>query len=120
MKTILTCLSLFAIDGDTVECDGQRVRLLGDGIPNVRGIDTPETWKPDCQRELQWGLAAKDRTKELLRMPGLKVEDSGERDRYGRILGAIRLPDGRTVGGVLLSEGLAAEWRPGYRANWCD
>jgi len=38
---LLTCASLTAVDGDTVRCDGQLMRLLGGGIPFVWGIDTP-------------------------------------------------------------------------------
>lgn len=119
MKILLTCLSLVVVDGDTVRCDGEPLRLIGDGAPNVLGFDTPETWKPGCQRELQLGLAATDRMKELVRIPGLKVESSGARDRYGRLLATIRMPDGRSAGAIMIAEGHAVEWRPGYRSRWC-
>lgn len=40
---ILTCLSLLAVDGDTVKCDGQNLRIIGNGAPFINGVDTPET-----------------------------------------------------------------------------
>jgi len=50
---------------------------------------------------------------DLLVTPGLTIEDSGKIDRFDRPLVVLRLPDGRTIGRVLLDEGLAVEWRPG-------
>ncbi|WP_336057664.1 hypothetical protein [Nitratireductor sp. CH_MIT9313-5] len=41
--TPITRAALLAVDGDTMKCDGQNMRLLGLGAPNVEGIDTPET-----------------------------------------------------------------------------
>ncbi|ANL58565.1 hypothetical protein AMC85_CH01148 [Rhizobium phaseoli] len=37
---LIFCASLTAVDGDTVKCDGQNMRLLGEGVPFVSGIDT--------------------------------------------------------------------------------
>ncbi|WP_423815382.1 thermonuclease family protein [Pseudooceanicola nitratireducens] len=120
MKTLMTCLSLTVVDGDTLKCDGESLRLIGSGAPNVEGYDAPETWKPRCQRELQLGLLAKDRLGEIVQQPGARIETTAARDRYGRILASVRLRDGRTAGEVLIEEGLASVWRPGYRASWCD
>lgn len=39
---VILCASLTAVDGDTVKCDGQNMRLLGEGVPLVSGIDTPD------------------------------------------------------------------------------
>ncbi len=119
MLAILTCLSLAVIDGDTLKCDGERLRLLGDGAPNVAGFDTPETYRPKCQAELELGRAATSRMKELVQTPGFRIEDSGVRDKFGRKLVAVRLPDGSTAGARMISEGYARKWYPGYRANWC-
>lgn len=57
---------------------------------------------------------------ELLSQPGVKVFDSGEQDRYERPLVWVVLPDGKRAGSVLISEGLAKVWTPGYVAEWCD
>ena len=42
----------------------------------------------------------------------------GEMDRYGRRLVRLSL-DGRDVGAVLISEGLAVPYRGGRRIDWC-
>nr|WP_221960717.1 hypothetical protein [Rhizobium laguerreae] len=47
---LIICASLSVVDGDTAKCDGQNMRLLGEGVPFVSGIDTPEIgarkWSP--------------------------------------------------------------------------
>lgn len=116
--TLLVCASLLAVDGDTIKCDGVNMRDMGDGRPNVSGYDAPETRNAECQEELELGRAATARMSELLEK-GAEVYDSGERDRYKRPLVWVRLPDGRSIGSVLMAEGLAAEWRRGRAATWC-
>lgn len=44
--TILSCSSRSVIDGDTIKCSGQNMRLIGDGVPFKTGIDTLETGWP--------------------------------------------------------------------------
>lgn len=118
--TLLICASLLAVDGDTIKCDGQNLRDMGDGAPFVSGYDTPETRGAKCQAELQLGRAATARMKELLATPGLRIIDSGKKDRHKRPLVWALLPDGRSIGNVLVVEGIAVEWTPDYRADWCD
>lgn len=118
--TLLVCASLMAVDGDTIKCDGVNLRDMGDGAPNVSGYDTPETYGPECDYERDLGREATIRMGELLRTPGLQIIDSGERDRYDRPLVSAVLADGRTIGSVLIAEGLAVRWEPGYQAAWCD
>ncbi|WP_084176912.1 thermonuclease family protein [Labrenzia sp. DG1229] len=96
------------------------MRALGDDTPNKYGFDTPEIYSPKCQQELELGRAAKSRMQELISQPGVKVKDSGVRDRYQRPLVWVILPSGRTAGTVLVSEGHARIWMPGYRGNWCN
>lgn len=120
MLNLIVCATLFAVDGDTVKCDGRSLRDMGDGAPFVSGYDTPEIGRnAKCDRENALGKIAKHRMAELLQTPGLTVEDSGEIDRFDRPLVVLRLPDGRTIGNVLLAEGLAVEWRPGRDVDWC-
>lgn len=117
---LLICASLSAVDGDTVKCDGVNLRPMGDGAPYVSGFDTPEIGRySQCDFEKILGLKAKARMSELLRTPGLRVELSGEEDRYDRPLVTLRLPDGTTIGQRLIDEGHARVWTPAYRADWC-
>ncbi len=119
---LLMCASLVAVDGDSVKCDGVNMRAMGPGAPHVSGFDTPEMNRPKCQQELELARAAKARMQELLETSGVKVWDSGEIDtpRYKRPLVWVELPDGRTAGEILIAEGHARIWTPGYKADWCD
>lgn len=92
------------IDGDTIEVaiDGRQetVRLIG--------VDTPETVHPTIGVE-PFGPEASAFTKRLL-PPGTRVWlelDVQERDRYGRLLAYVYLPDGRMLNAELLRAGLA-------------
>ncbi|EJL54861.1 hypothetical protein PMI09_02177 [Rhizobium sp. CF122] len=62
IATVLMCASLTAVDGDTVKCDGQNLRLLGEGVPFVSGIDTPEIGSHSkCEKERKLAQLAKGR-----------------------------------------------------------
>lgn len=121
MLGLMVCVALSAVDGDTVKCDGQNLRDMGDGAPFESGYDTPEVGRnAECTQEAAMGERAKSRMAELLQTPGLTVEDSGEVDRFGRPLVVLRLPDGRSIGSLLIAERLAVEWRPGKDFDWCS
>lgn len=83
------------VDGDTLDVGGERVRVLG--------IDAPE--RGEC------GYAPASRaTAELAlgRVIQLEIDETqAARDRFGRTLAYVRLPDGRDLGEVLLRRGLA-------------
>ena len=116
----ITCAKLTAIDGDSIKCDGVNMRDMGDGAPFVSGYDTPETRKAKCEAEKSLGLIARKRMAQLLTTPGLVIYDSGVTDgRYQRPLVWIMLPDGRSVGSVMIAEGLAKVWTPDYIPEWC-
>lgn len=125
MKTLLAgivkcSLALYAIDGDTIMCDTQMMRDMGDGEPYVSGYDAPEIFHPKCAEELALGLKAKARMSEMLKTPGVTVVYSGRGDSFGRPLVWVVLPSHVTVGHTLIAEGLARRWYKGYRASWCS
>ncbi|CUW90136.1 Micrococcal nuclease-like nuclease (modular protein) [Agrobacterium fabacearum S56] len=118
----VSCASLIVIDGDTIKCDGQNMRLLGGGVPFKSGVDAPEMGsRAKCDYERHLALKAKARLKELLFAGVPRIEDSGARDRTQsrRPLINIFLPDGREAGQVLMSEGFAKPWHPKRRIDWC-
>lgn len=120
--TILVCSPLVAVDGDTIKCSGQNMRLIGDGVPFKTGIDTPETGgRAKCDRERMLAKEAKKRLAELLRDPGVRIEDTGFRDKTPsrRPLVRVRLSDGRLAENILLAEGHAIIWRPHVKRPWC-
>ena len=89
------------IDGDTFVIEGgERVRLIG--------CDTPESKHPDDSKNVEAGIVAAAYTKELLEDKEIYILlDVQERDRYGRILAYVYLPDGTFLNEHLLEEGYA-------------
>ena len=102
---------LRSVDGDTVDVDidlGFGVWLRNERV-RIMGIDTPESRTSDKVEKL-FGLAAKNRLKELLKNGGILVtteEKGGEdaRGKFGRILGDFKTPDGKLVTEVMIAEG---------------
>lgn len=85
--------------------DGDTVVLRSAGKSRLIGVDTPEVFgRPGC-----FGAEASEFAKRTLR-PGMpvKVERDAElRDRYGRNLIYLALPDGRSFNELLVDEGFA-------------
>jgi endonuclease YncB( thermonuclease family) len=116
---VMACRTLLAKDGDSLDCDGVELRLIGDGSPGLSGIDAPEVDHAKCGRETVLGLRALATVAALL--PNVKqVEDVGIRDNYLRPLVRLRLKNGDLVEHVLLRNGLAVIWTPAYVPRWCD
>lgn len=102
---------VIVIDGDTIDHNGDRYRLMG--------FDTPETYKPQCVAEKALGLKAKSRLTELIQTAGhINLEIDEGVDRHGRFLAVGRV-GGHDVGTTLISEGLAREYWGGKRLFWC-
>jgi endonuclease YncB( thermonuclease family) len=98
------------IDGDTIRYGGTKIRL--------EDIDAPETFSPKCAAEAALGWQATRRLLELMNAGPFRVVDGGrDTDRYGRKLRVIER-GGRSVGEVLIAEGLARRW-DGARRSWC-
>jgi endonuclease YncB( thermonuclease family) len=94
-------------DGDTVWIEGEKIRIAD--------IDTPEL-KGQCASERKLALRARNRLVELLNAGPFSISRSGT-DRYGRTL-AVLHRSGRSIGGQLVTEGLARTWS-GRREPWC-
>lgn len=98
------------VDGDTFWAGGEKVRLAD--------INAPETARAGCAEERALGQRAKLRLLALLNAGPFTLEIAGPAtDRYGRALRVARR-HGRSLGDVLVSEGLAEPWR-GRRSDWC-
>ena len=67
--------AVLIIDGDTIDVDGVRIRLLA--------IDTPETFRSRCENELALGLKAKERLRVLLAASLVTYKAQGD-DYHGR------------------------------------
>ncbi len=99
------------IDGDTIWFKGEKIRIAD--------IDTPEVGEPKCASEQALGNRATDRMLELINEGPfeLKAWPRRDDDRYGRKLRVV-IRDGRSLGDILVSEGLARTWS-GRREQWC-
>ncbi len=90
-------------DGDTLKISGERIRIFG--------IDAPES-KQTCKRDgVTWlcGQEAGKALRELVANQSLSC-DERDKDRYGRIVAVCVLPDGRDIGAVMVSSGLALDY----------
>lgn len=91
----------YAHDGDTITLsDDRRVRLIGINTPEVARGENPT--QPGA-------LQARNRLRQLLFQSGnraILVEGRQKRDRHGRTLANLWLPDGTNVTATLLQEGL--------------
>ena len=98
------------VDGDTVWFEGRKVRIAD--------IDAPETHPPRCASEAEKGVAATRRLQALLNAgPFTLAQIDRDHDIYGRELRIISRGQ-RSLGDVLVSEGLARPYGHGRRP-WC-
>ena len=96
------------VDGDTIKVsmNGEKVTI------RLIGVDTPET--VDTRKPVQcFGKEATNKMIELLRSKIVLLEEDqsqGDKDKYGRLLRYVFLPDGINVNKTLVQEGYAYEY----------
>lgn len=98
-----------AVDGDTLRCGQERVRIMGLDTPEVHGA---------CPRERRLARQATDRMRQLI-AGGVFLQPHG-RDRYRRLLAVVTDRAGRDVAPVMIREGLARENHGQRRSGWCS
>lgn len=101
------------VDGDTIHIDAYDGNHLTTTVRLI-GVDTPETKKPDSP-VMYYGPEASAFTKEAA--DGKRVTIyldtvTGTRDKYGRLLAYVKLPDGRMLNEALISEGYGYAYTP--------
>ncbi|MEW5729319.1 MAG: thermonuclease family protein [Pseudomonadota bacterium] len=109
---------LWVIDGDTYQIahagapEGEAVR--------ARHFDTPEKAdRAGCLAEREKGRQATEAARRLLpRGTTVWMSDFG-RDRYGRLLATITLPDGTDLATWFIDAGLAHPYEGGRKPSWC-
>ena len=99
------------VDGDTFWLGGDKIRIAD--------IDTPETHPPRCAEEAELGEKATRRLEVLLDARSVRAP-ADRRSRRGplRPQAQIVTRNGRSLGDMLVAEGLARTWT-GRREPWC-
>jgi endonuclease YncB( thermonuclease family) len=113
--SLLLALSAFAADfaGSVVAIsDGDTIKVMHDGrAERIRlyGVDCPEKAQP-------WGTRARQFTGDMVfgRTVTVRVRDT---DRYGRTVGEVVLPDGRSLNRELVRAGMAWWYRQYARGD---
>lgn len=95
------------VDGDTLWLAGEKIRIADIDAPEMDGR---------CPYESQLARKARDRLLALLNAGTFTLRRNGQ-DRYGRTL-AVVLRGNRSIGDMLVAEGLARTWT-GRREPWC-
>ncbi len=111
------------VDGDTFVLDSRN----WSPFPNlswkirIRGIDTPEK-RSRCMAERQQAARATVFTKTLIqRAQGRAYLQAIAHDKYGgRFDAVVILPNGKSLGDILIASGLARPYLGGKRLPWCN
>jgi endonuclease YncB( thermonuclease family) len=122
-----SAISISVIDGDTIRANGQTYRLVG--------FDTPESGSlARCERERRLADAATNRLRQLIANAQTALEpvpcscragtEGTQQCNHGRLCAYLRA-EGRDVGPILISEGLARPYVCGQtgcprRQSWCS
>jgi len=97
--------SVRVVDGDTLEWNGETVRLWG--------IDAPEG-SQRCEtgegKSYACGDAARDDLERILNASDLKTCTGKGRDRYKRLIATCTLQNGQDLGEALVREGAALDY----------
>ncbi|WP_245496003.1 thermonuclease family protein [Rhizobium leguminosarum] len=97
--------------------DGDTVHVVGDATgTRLVGFNTPEKFSPQCEYERQLGERASSRLRELVAHGSARLTkvacacapgtEGTKKCNHGRYCGTL-LVDGKDVGSILISEGLA-------------
>lgn len=96
------------VDGDTIEVE------LGGKTEKVRmlGVNTPETVDPRKPVEC-FGREASDQAKTILTDASVELvadASQNDKDKYGRLLRYVLMPDGTDFGKTMIEDGYAYEY----------
>jgi endonuclease YncB( thermonuclease family) len=103
---------IMVVDGDTLAAGTERIRILG--------IDTPESYNPQCNAERRRAFESAGAVQHLIWTRKVRIERTGRKDRYGRTLAKVYVgvPE-RDIAEILVSEGFARPYSGGKRQSWC-
>lgn len=112
------------VDGDTIKVNFSALNNyppLNEVSIRLRGIDTPESYRPKCEKERELGLKAKQFVVDLI-SEGSRIRVSDyEWGKYGgRIVGDVSTK-GKDIATELVNAGLAVRYDGGTKTHsWCQ
>lgn len=114
-------------DGVVAYCfDGDTIKLKDRRVVRLAGIDAPETAHQESPAQY-YSRQSRQTLEELVRGKAVSLQFPGEgiRDRHGRIVANVILPDGRSVNELMISSGAAffyphQDLDKDFQANLCD
>lgn len=114
LAAALTCATVTVHDGDTIRCDGERVRIANIDAPELPGSSRCDTRRLRGGANPSWcdyalGARSRDALRVLVSRGKVTIYRQGQ-DRYGRTLATISV-NGVDAGEYLVSRGLARWWR---------
>lgn len=101
--------ALYAVDGDTLDLHGERIR--------IEGVDTPEM-AGACPAEIEAAHAARNHLARLIALGPITVQRLGQ-DRYGRTLARV-FWRGDDVARLMIAQGHGRAYYGGRRSAWCS
>ena len=110
------------IDGDTVKVDASAdmpLELASLAV-RLRGVDTPETQRPKCERERRAGEAATAFAKRRIAEAGRVPVRNPQWGKWGGRVVACLILDGRSLSETLIAAGHGRAYARGKRRGWCD
>ncbi|BFM08715.1 thermonuclease family protein [Halioxenophilus aromaticivorans] len=106
--------------------DGDSITVTIDAWPGVigqaigvrvAGIDTPEI-RAQCPQEKKRALAARLFTRRAVTQANSVTLMNIKRDKYFRLLADVCVDD-RSLGALLVAQGLAVRYQGGKKISWC-
>jgi micrococcal nuclease len=110
LQLAAAAIACIAIDGDTIKCAGETIRLQNVDAAEIHGR---------CAYETDMAQRAKTFTSRRLSEGDIEivVDRKHPRDRHGRTIAWVII-SGRDLGEDLVAAGLARRWE-GRRRPWC-
>lgn len=109
---------LWVIDGDTYQISHAGAPL-GEPV-RARHFDTPEKGdRAKCNAERARSAQATAEARRLLPYGTAVLLSDFGRDRYGRLLATVTLPDGTDLATWFIRRDLAHPYEGGRKADWC-
>lgn len=113
------------IDGDTLDISvALWPGLRADYSVRIRGIDSPEIFRPDCSEERDWGEEARAQAERLYPVgKEVQVLNVSYDSFYGRVVADVkrwRSDRWLSFADEMLVRGMAERWEPGQsNIAWC-